>query len=661
MVKSATGMGSATKDNYVSDAIISFYEALAKGGVGLIMVGNIFIGVKKPYRIDASDDKFIPGLSSLAQVIHEHGCPAFMQLVHSYVGSRILSSQVIAAASPSTQGEYPIPQFGRWKELTILEIQDIVGQFIKAAERVRKAGFDGVEIHACHNDMLNTFLSRAWNKRQDAYGCQDLRSRTRLLVEILQAIKKQVGQDFPCCFKISGAEFGIEKGITSEESQGVAQILQEAGADAIHVSAYGYGDYESIIEPEQILYPEPLESLAKELDVRHQGVGILVPLAAAIKEKVSIPVIALGRLDPFIGEKVLREGKADFISFARRLIADPELPNKVASGRLEDIAPCTACLRCFDTTLCIGKPMECRVNTALMKEREYAIKPAEQKKRVIVVGGGVAGMEAARVAAARGHKVTLYEKERKLGGAMRLAVLVKGVEIEDLMDLIRYFSVQLSKLGVKVRLGKEANLAIVKEIRPDVVILAQGGVPAVLEIPGINRRNVIRIAHIYRIASMYLRFFGPKVLRWLTKIWIPFGEKVVIIGGTIHGCEIAEFLVKRGRKVTIVETSDELGSGMGLFAKASLLRWLARKGAVCFTGVKYERITDKGLVVITKEGNTQTIEADTIVPVMPLRPNTELFKILKAEVAEVYPIGDCREPSLLLEAIADGSHIARAI
>ena len=270
-------------------------------------------------------------------------------------------------------------------------------------------------------------------------------------------------------------------------------------------------------------------------------------------------------------------------------------------------------------------------------------------------------MEAARVAAARGHEVTIFEKNPKLGGLLPLATLVKGMAVEDIPALIRYFEIQLSKLDVKVRLGKEFNFSAIDEIKPDVVILATGGIPDMPRIPGIEGKNVISVADMHRKVKFYLNLFGPMTLGWLTKLWMPVGKNVVIIGGDMQGCELAEFLVKRGRKVTITETSKILGETIPSTNRAHILPWLEQKGVKMLTEVKYKEITKKGLIVTTKEGKQEMLEADTILPATPLVSDGKLLKNLKGKAAEIYSIGDCREPQLIIDAIADGWRTARSI
>jgi len=672
IIKTGAGMFMWHEDDlHMNEAIKAFYEALARGGVGLLIVESPTIdyplGVRwrQRYRID--DDKYIEGLSELVQVIRKHDCPTFMQMNHDGPWQRKLfepeplSPGPPIAASPVSMNSRNDFHNEVPRALTIPEIEEIVDKFASAAVRAEKAGFQGVDINAASSHLLHNFLSPFWNRRQDAYG-GNLENRARFVVEIIQEIKKRLGQDFPVSVCINGIEIGRVMGIeddkclTAEDSRGIARLLQEAGADALHIRSHWLGYHVGAYLNELLFYPEPpipLKSFPREYDWSRRGEGANVLLSEGIKKVVSIPVMVVGRLDPVLGEKVLREGKADFIAMTRRLIADPELPNKVAQGRIDDIAPCTACGNCLGSR-------RCRIN-ALLGTEQNTIEKAERRKKVVVVGGGPTGMEAARVAALRGHDVTLYEKSNKLGGLLLMAALVKGTELEDLPAIVRYLKRQITKLGVKIRLEKEVTPPLIEGIKPDVVILATGGVTTTPEIPGINKPNVIISADLHRKLNFLFKFLGPKTLRWLTRFYMPIGKRVVIIGGGMHGCELGEFLVRRGRKVTIVETEDTVGKGMVDAVMSHLFLWFEKKGVTMMSGVKYMEITDEGLTIITKEGDRQTIEADSIVTALPLAPDTGLLESLEGKVPEIYAIGDCREPNLIVDAIADGLRIVRAI
>ena len=673
MIKTAAGTNLwDTGEHRISGKAKAFYEAIARGGVGLLVVESPIMEYPfdEPgdlrYRLD--DDKYIKDVRELTDVIHKHGCPAFVQLYHRGTWPQPYAPRrpriAASAVNPNiVKSEFDLHDEGMPRELTIPEIKEFVNLFADVAERARKAGFDGVEFNAGADHLFATFISRFWNKRQDVYGYRSMENRSRFLVEVIRETKKRTGQDFPVLVTMNGVEVGGgAEGMTYEEGKELARVLQRAGADALQVRSVWFGNHVGSYNNENLFYPEPqvpFKSFPKELNWSEKGRigGVNVPVVAAVKKAVSIPILAVGGFYPELGEKVLRQGKADFIGLCRRLFADPELPNKVASGRLDDIAPCTHCSTCQKMNLL---PKECRVNAALGTE-QYVIKEAEKKKKVVVIGGGPAGMEAARVAALRGHDVTLYERAHKLGGALPMAALVKGVEIEDLPALIRYLQSQITKLGVKIKLGKEANLRVIEEIKPDVVIVATGGMPVLPEIPGIDRRHVVSTPDLHNRVKIYLRFLGPGFLRWLTKFWLPLGKNVVVIGGAIQACQVAEFLVKRGRRVTIVDTGEVVGEGLVTERKNRLLWWFRKKGVVMLAGVRYEAITDKGLIIIDKEGKRQTLAADSIVPTIPLAPNTALLKSLQGKVSEIYPIGDCREPRLIPDAIADGWRIANKI
>lgn len=665
IIKTASGAFYLDSSGHVGDRAHAYYESIAKGGVGLLIVESCGVeyplGVQHPIQFHLDDDKYIPGFRKLTEVVHKHGCPVFLQLQHAgpWNPTGLMPKRDTKAASSLTEDELPGPDFDVPRGLTLAEVKEYIDIWVKAAERAQKAGFDGVEINGgtCH--LINTFFSRIWNKRDDEYGCSSLENRARFMCDIVRTVKNRLGPDFTVTVLFNVAEYGHEKGTTIEEGMGFARLLQKAGADAIQVRAHAYGNQRGLLQPDRLFYPEPPKSLPEDLDWSQKGVGAIVPLAEAVKKVVSIPVFCSCRLDPILGEKLLMEGKLDFIGMTRRLLADPELPNKVANGRLEDIRPCMGCLYCRNFIL-KNEPLECRVNAALGRENEYQITPIKRKK-VMVIGSGPAGLEAARVAALRGHKVTLFEKGHKLGGFIPLIAFMNDLELKDLVDLIRYFTLQLNKLGVTIRLGKEVNASVIEEFKPDVVIFATGGKPGGVEIPGANDHHVIKSSTLHRKLKTLFRFLGPKSLGWLTKVWMPIGRSVVIIGGAIQGCELAEFLVKRGRKVTIVDTKEMLGEGMTIDNRRRLFRWLDEKGVSMFNKVKYEEITDKGLVIVDKEGNRRNLESDTIVLIEPLKPNAELIKSLERIAPEVYIIGDCREPHLMAEAITDGWKVGNRI
>ena len=359
-------------------------------------------------------------------------------------------------------------------------------------------------------------------------------------------------------------------------------------------------------------------------------------LAEAIKKVVNVPVIAVGRLNPQLGERILREGKADFVAMGRALLADPELPNKAASGRLGELVPCIACNECYN----LAVPRQCTINAALGREREYGIKPAEGRKKVLIVGGGPAGMEAARVATLRGHEVTLYEEGSRLGGQLNVAAVPSSRK--GLLALTGYLMSQVRKLGIKVSLGEEVTAELVEEVKPEVVIVATGATPFIPEIPGVGGSNV----------AGALDVLAGKV---------EVGDRVVVIGGELVGCNTAEFLAEKGRKVTIMRRGPAMALRLGPTWRELILNKLVELGVTMLTEVRYEEITERGLVITNREGNRQTIGADTIVLAAGARPNRKLFKELEGRVPEIYLAGDCIAPRRALYAVADGSRIAHGI
>ena len=666
IIKTAQGSSFIEPTGYVGEQTKAYYETMAKGGVGLLIVESCGVeyplGIHHfPVQFHLDDDKYIPSYTELVQVIRKHDCPVFLQLFHSgpWNPTGLLPKRDTKSASTLTESELPGPGFAIPRGVSLAEIEDLIQMFVKASQRAKKAGFDGVEINAgtCH--LINAFYSRIFNKRQDEFGCTSLENRARFMNRIIGDIKKQMGPEFAVTALINIAEYGHEKATTIEEGVQFARLAAEAGADAVQVRAHGYGHRGGLLQPDRLFYPEFPKPLPKDLDWSHRGVGAIIPLAQAVKKVVSVPVIAACRLDPVLGEKLLQQGDIDFVGMTRRLLADPELPNKVAADRLDDINPCTGCLYCMDVRL-HNTPIRCRINANLGREREFALKPAAKVKQVLVVGGGPSGMEAARVAALRGHKVTLCEKSSKLGGLLPLASLLKEIETDELLALIKYLDRQMTKAGVNVRLNTEVTPALIAQLKPDVVILAAGGIDSTMDVPGVNGKNVVTGAKLHGQLKFYSRFFGPKTLARLTKVWMPIGKSVVVIGGTIHGCELAEFLIKRGRKVTIVHSGTEIGEGMTGDDQFQFLRWIAEKDAVIYTGATIGKITEKG-VTIKIGGKEQTLSADTIAFALPLQFNPALQQQLAGKFTEIYAIGDCNEPHLIADAIAGGSRIGHSI
>jgi 2,4-dienoyl-CoA reductase (NADPH2) len=646
----------------------AFLEAIARGGVGLIIWGDVAVeypvGVTIPItKRHLVDDENIPLFAEMAEAIHKHDCPVFMQLFHA--GPQAFLSGDLQTVSASSLSENEISELTASmnpRELTVPEIEDLVDKFACAAARAQKAGFDGVEVNAARMHLINSFLSRAWNKRRDKYGCSSLENRSRFLVEIIREIKNRLGQDFPVTALINGIELRIDKGTTAEEAQGFATILQNAGVDAVHIRAFGYHGFQSIdASPRGIYFSENTKPLPKELDWSRKGKGAMSPLAAAVKRVVSIPVIAVGGLDPVVGESILEQGKADFIGICKGLMADPEMANKIAAGRSEDIAPCADCADCARVLLSMVRvhrfvPIRCRVNGALGQDQDYEIRPAQKKKKVAVVGGGPAGMEAARVAAIRGHEVVLYEKGNRLGGLLPWVAVIKGLDVDsDAMHLAAYLENQLKKLGVRIRLKEAFGPSLIPEINPDAVILAPGGIPTIPEIQGINRSNVFSIDALYRRMKDDLELMEPGVIRWMSKLWDFIGKRVAIIGGSIEGSGLAEFLVERCRNVTLVDEESIWGDD-------PLVRSPSMDKVTRITGIMCEEITENGLIINIGEGVKQTIEADTIFTAASPGLNTDLLKAIEGKVPEAYLIGiEDKEPSSIMNAIGNAYRLAKNI
>ena len=645
----------------------AFMEALAKGGTGLIIWGDVAVEHPRGITIPVTqrhlqDETNLEAMSLIAKEVHSHDCPIFVQIFHTGPqamlpeGMRTISASAIDENEKEELLVRQVPH-----GLTIPEIKEIVGKFVRTAELVKEAGFDGIEVNAARMNLINSFLSRVWNRRQDEYGCQNMENRTRFLIEIVRAIKNRLGEDFPVITLINGMEIRIKNGTTAEEAGQIAQILEKAGVDAIHVRAFGYHGFDGLdASPKGAYHSEDTKPLPPELEWGMGGKAALSPLSAAVKNAVSIPVITVGGLeDPCVAEKILEEDKADFIGICKGLMADPEMGNKVAEGRSDDIAYCPDCGDCARVLFSMIGGTEpvairCRVNAALGSDQDYEIPIAQIKKKVLVVGGGPGGMEAARVAAIRGHEVILYEKDNRLGGLLPWVAMIKGPDSDyDVMRLSRYLENQVRKLGADIRLGKEFTAASLKEINPDAVILATGGIPPVPEIEGIKSTNVVDMYDLYHSMKADLDLMEPAVMRGMKRYWEPVGKNVVIIGGAIEGSGLAEYLADKCRNVTVVDTGSIWGDGpMGS---------PGLRPVNTMPDVIIERITDKGVSVITKDGKHENIEADTVITAAKPGLNIRLFEEVREKVPETCLIGTDYDEGSIINSIAGGYRAARGI
>jgi 2,4-dienoyl-CoA reductase (NADPH2) len=679
MIKNGTGLfwDDVETGSFMDDKYIAFFEALAKGGAALVSsaIGPLSrdLEVKmKGYSIKS--DAYIPGWKKWADAIHKYDCLAFHQLFQLGPMTPLFVKAPPGVSASSIPRELsPRPGFEVPREMTIPEIEDMVDLFASAAERMKKAGLDGTEINGACNHLLNVFLSRAWNKRTDEYGTQTIENRTRLYVNIIKEIKRRNGKDWPIIALMNAMEVDLKDGITIDESKQFAKKFVEAGADAIELRAEYYMFTEDVERRESLHFPDIYfypghEGQVHELVYGKEfGTAAHILMAGEIKKAVDVPVIIMGKMDWEHGNEAIKKGQADIISMNRRLFADHDLPRKVLENRIEDINPCNSCMTCFDA----GEhfiPVLCRVNADFGHEREYEIKPAAVRKKIMIIGGGPSGLEAARVLALRGHKVVLFDKQSKLGGSLPVAAMVKGMEREDIPGLVRYLDRQVRKAGVEVRTGTTVTAETVDEVKPDVIIVAAGGTHDIPKIPGITRWNVATGEKMHGRLKFFLKFFQPKLLRKLTMLpfaMSPFVRKnVVIMGGRLHGCQTAEYLLHMGRKITIVDEGTEKDIGDGLldvFIKPYLMYWLKDHGVEFVTDVKYEEITGQGLVVKTRDGSRKLIKADTVITALPLLPNSELFNSMKGKAKEVYSIGDASEPRLIVDAIAAGAKIGHEI
>jgi 2-enoate reductase len=641
-------LGSPGDEAALGQRAVDLYTARAKGGVGLIKTTFMRTNRKLEVSIGGPtvhSTRSGQWLNEIAQAVHDYGAKLCAQLTIGVgripVPNPNLPYGGLVAPSPLPSfrgpgGELPPIGPGRYpaqgekhvitRELTVEEIEELVRDYEFSARVIALAGVDAIEIHSHQGYLVDEFMTALWNKRTDQYG-GDLEGRMRLPLELVAAIRRAAGPDFPILYKYPLSHY-LEGGREIEEGLEIARMLEAAGVNGLTINAGCYETY-NLAQPPTT-----------------QPRGNAVHLAEATKKAVNIPVICTGKLGyPDLAEQVLQEGKADFIALARYLLADPEWPNKVKEGRLEDIRPCVGCHEGCIARVRKNHYCSCAVNPATGIERELAIRPAESKRSVLVIGGGPAGMEAARVCALRGHEVTIWEKASTLGGNLIPAAVPDFKE--DYRRLLEYLRTQIKKLGVTVELEKEATLEAIKEYNPGVVFVATGALHIVPEIEGVEEG--IGTGRVITAVDCLL---GKKDV----------GESVVVIGGGLIGCETALYLAKQGKTVTVLEILDTVASDMVWGNALDLLKLLDDYKVAILTEADTQKITETGVQFTDQSGGRRSLDADTVVIAIGLKIADEAFvETLEDNLQEVHVIGDCVKPRKILSAIWEGYRRARVI
>ena len=629
----------------VSDDQAAYLEARAKGGMAVVMLGSVGVahpvGCSNKRQTAISDDRFIPSWKRAANRVHAHGGKIAMQLTHAgkmglqdtmagrpmWVSSEpgpVTVDPLYGMVTPDEGAMMAEPFMAptsnpHYRVMDHDDIATVVDQFAAATVRAREAGVDAVELHSGHGYLIDAFLSPTTNARDDEYG-GSVENRARFLAEILAEIRRRVGGDYPVWVRLNSIEVGID-GIVLDDVVYNARIAAASGADAIHVSAYH----------DPGVATGPTDSYGPHVP------ELLVPNAAAVKAEVDVPVIAVGRISPEAADRHIAEGSYDFVAMGRKVLADPDLVNKLAGGHAEDVRPCVYHYRCIGNIfLRVGT--RCAGNGFLGREDELAAEAAPTARRVLVVGGGPSGMETARVAALRGHEVILAEASHRLGGRWALASATSEANAE----LMGWFERQLNQLGVEVRLNTGLDAAGASALSPDAVVIAVGGKWGRPPVDGIDG------SHVWGVDDL-----AP----WLLDGNPLDAARVAVLGGDLPGIGVAETAHDQGAEVTLIESGPVFGFSLGLPGRWRAVHDLGQAGMALVAGAQITAITDDG-VVWRADGAEQTSPADLVVVTSELAADTSLADKLRTDGAEVHTVGDCAQPGFLEGAMRSAVELA---
>jgi 2,4-dienoyl-CoA reductase-like NADH-dependent reductase (Old Yellow Enzyme family) len=615
------GTNFADNDGKVTDQMIEYYRKRAEGGFGLIIIEVTAVDRKGKAIVDEvglwNDDQ-IPQFKKLMDAIHEGGAKVIVQLHHC---GRQTAPANIYGETPEAPSRIACPVMDSMPDAMSNErVWEVIDEFGDAAVRAKKAGADGVEVHGAHGYLIAQFMSTHSNRRTDEFG-GDFYGRMKFPVEIFKNIREKVGDDYPMTFRF-GYDEKVYGGRTLEESVAVGRVAEECGVNALHVSIMTYASMQYMSASPQM--PAGFNQFPTKV----------------IKEAVNIPVISVGRYSPAIAESALRNGCADFISFGRESLADPELPNKVKEGRMEEISPCIGCTQSCIGYIFGGDTASCLVNPVTGHEFEYDLSKVSDPKKVLVVGSGPAGLMAAMTAAKKGHSVTLCEKSSEIGGQFRLASIPPTKH--EITTAIKYYITMCRKYGVDIRLNTEVNESMIKEMAPDAVILATGGVPLRPNIEGIDGSNVVDAVDI------------------LDGNVVP-GRNVLVIGGGMTGVETADFMGEHNRNVTIVEMLPDIAMDEQMIPRAFLIPRIKDRGINWIVNAKVMKFTPDGVEYET-DGERHVLKGfDTIVLAMGVKSYNPLEETLKNAGIKYCVIGDADEVGPANKATEAGLAAALAL